>query len=74
MIVKNNKPIGRWLFYKVNGMIAKMYVPGYSSTPDIADLTNENQIVYNGHEQALRAVEDKFGKSFSNDWAVPSDP
>jgi len=74
MIVKNNKPVGKWLFYKVNGMVAKVYVAGYGQTPDLADLTNEDQIIFNGHEKALRAVEDKFGKSFSNAWAVPSDP
>ena len=74
MIVKNNKPVGKWLFYKVSGVVKKVYVAGYSQTPDLVDLTDELQIIYNGHEQALRYVEDKFGKSFSNDWAVPSDP
>jgi len=73
MIVKNNKPVGRWFFYKVNGVVAKNYIAGYSEM-EIAGLTNENQIIYNGHDKALRNVEDKFGKSFTNSWAVPSDP
>jgi len=73
MIVKNNKPVGRWFFYKVNGVALKEYIAGYSEM-DIPGLTNESQIIYNGHDQALRNVEDKFGKSFSNTWAVPSDP
>jgi len=73
MIVKNNKPVGRWFFYKVNGVALKEYIAGYSEM-NIIGLTNESQIIYNGHDQALRNVEDKFGKSFTNSWAVPSDP
>jgi len=74
MIVKNNKPKKIYLFYKASGVVNKVPIPAYGETPDLSDLTDVTQIIFNGHEQALRNVEAKFGKQFDNAYGLPTDP
>jgi len=66
MIIRNNKPVGRWLFYKIDGIVKKTHIHGYSEAE--VPITNVNQIIFNGHDQALRNFEAVSGKQFDNTW------
>lgn len=73
MIIKNNTPKTRTLYYKVNGKIFHVVIPPYSETEDIAVITSEDQLQLNTYERRLRHIETHLGKSFDNPFVVPSD-
>jgi predicted metal-dependent RNase len=59
MIVKNNKPVGRWFFYKVNGVALKEYIAGYSEM-NIIDQTNRVDQI---HKDLMTGYKRDFGKN-----------
>jgi hypothetical protein len=72
MIIKNNKSEGLYFRYKLNGVIKKFYIAGYTEV-DIPDLTDINQIVSNTYQRRLRHIEERFDKNFITTFEVPGD-
>ena len=73
MILFNNKPKGRYLTYKLGNQTKKYYFNGFQSI-DIAEITDESQIIENTFERRLRIIEDKFGKDLKTAFEIPADP
>ncbi len=57
MLVTNNDRGGRWFFYKVNGEVKRVQIPG-SSTVDLPDLTSELQVINNS--TAIKVKQSNF--------------
>lgn len=73
MIIRNNKPKGQYLRYKVGGKILKFFIPAYSAA-DILDLTDVNQVVSNTYNRRLRHIEQTTGKNLKTTFEIPGDP
>ena len=73
MIIKNNTPKEKTLYYKVNGVTHHVRIPAFGESIDLPDLTSENQIKFNTQQRRLRHIEEKLGKTFKNVFLIPSD-
>ncbi len=73
MIIKNNTPKEKTLYYKVEGKIFHVVIPAYGQSADIEAITHIDQLQLSTYERRLRHIETHFGKSFSNPFSVPGD-
>jgi len=73
MIIKNNTPKKRTLYYKVNGVISHITIDAYSQSRDIEEITHIDQLQLSTYERRLRHIETYLGKSFTNPFSVPGD-
>lgn len=73
MIIKNNTNKSRFLYYKVGGKVQRVYIAAHGQTPDMEEITNEDQIQFNLHDRRLRYIETHWGKSFDETFTTPSE-
>ena len=73
MIIKNNTPKEKTLHYKVGGKIFHIVISAYGQSPDIEEITHEDQLQLSTYERRLRHIETHLGKSFVNPFSIPSD-
>jgi len=73
MIIKNNTPKEKTLYYKVNGKIFHVVISAYGQSADIEEITHIDQLQLSTYERRLRHIETYLGKSFTNPFSVPTD-
>jgi len=73
MIIKNNTPKERTLYYKIEGKILHVVIPAYGQSADIEEITHIDQLQLSTYERRLRHIETYLGKSFANPFSIPGD-
>jgi len=60
MKIRNRSSKGKFVHLKIDGAPSKVWIQPFE-TLDLPYVTDAEQFVLNGHEKALKHVEDKFG-------------